>query len=78
MSKIDVWEIASKIEKETVPQAQKEIENFVNSMNGKSLQPGEIIQEMIAPLIGKVNTANKEFTIRLIQDVVNELENTKK
>ena len=74
MKNIDVWKLAAEIEEVSVPQTQKEIENFINSMNGKTMSVGEIIQEVIAPLVGITNTANKKFTIELLQRTIDELQ----
>ena len=75
MSKgIDVWQIAKEIEEYSVPETRKEIEEFISSLNGQSFTPGEIIEKVIGPLIGKVGTANKAFTIELVQRVVDELQ----
>lgn len=77
MSNTDVWKIASEIEKEHVPKVRKEIEEFVNSLHGQKFDSGEIIEKVIAPLIGITNVANKEFTIKLLQRTIDELQKEK-
>ncbi len=77
MNKVDVWQIVSDIEEETVSKNQKEIEDFINSVSGKPYSPSEIIQEIIAPLIGITNKNNRLFTVELIERVVNELQKDK-
>lgn len=77
MSKIDVWEIASEIEKVSVPEVRKELETFVNSLDGKSIPSSEIIQEVVIPLIGISSAGNKKFTLDVIQAVVDELQKEK-
>lgn len=77
MSKIDVWEIASEIEKVSVPEVRKELETFVNSLDGKSIPSSEIIQEVVIPLIGISSSGNKKFTLDVIQAVVDELQKEK-
>lgn len=77
MSKIDVLELASEIEKVSVPETRKEIEDLVASINGKSMTPGEIVQDVISPLIGITSSANKRFTIELLQRTIDELQKDK-
>lgn len=74
MTKIDVREIAKQIDEKRVPENRKQIEEFIGSIQGQTMSPGEIIQNVIGPLIGMVNSANKLFTIELVQKVVDELE----
>lgn len=77
MNKINVWQIVSEIEKETVPINQKEVADFINSVSGKSYDPSEIMQEIVAPLIGITNKNNRLFTIELVERVVTELQKDK-
>lgn len=77
MADIDVWQLASEIEKVSDPETRKEIEEFVSTINGKSMTPGEIVQNVVGPVIGITNTANKKFTIDLVQAVVDELQKNK-
>lgn len=74
MKQIDVWQIAKEIEEHSVPETRKEIEDFISSLNGQSMTQGEIIEKIIGPLIGIASTANKAFTIDLVQRVVDELQ----
>lgn len=71
MSKIDVWEIAKNIEDFHVPQVRKEIEEFVKSKDNKIG-----IQEIIE-LNSITNRSNREFTIKLIQDTIDQLQKDK-
>lgn len=77
MSDIDVWKIASELENEHVPKVRKEVEEFINSLNGQSLESGEIIEKVIFPLLGINVKSNKEFTIKLVQKVIDELQKDK-
>lgn len=77
MPEIDIWKIASELEKEHVPKARKDIEEFVNSLHGQSFDSSEIIEKVIAPLIGKTSSSNKEFTINLLQRTIDELQRGK-
>lgn len=74
LSEIDVWKIVAEIEKESVPETRKKIEDFVSTVNGKSYSPGEIVEKVVAPVIGITNMANKQFTVNLIERVVAELQ----
>lgn len=68
---IDVWEIAKSIEEYHVPQVREEIEEYVNSKNGK------IGTQEILELMGIGSRINKEFTIKLIQDTIDQLHKDK-
>lgn len=74
MNEIDVWKIATEIEKDHVPKVRKEIEEFVNSLHGQTLDISEFMEKVIIPLIGKSNASNKEFTINLLQRTIDELQ----
>lgn len=73
MKKIDVYKIVEEFEKEHVEETRAQIEDYIQSINGQNMQPGEIIEKVVAPLIGITNSANKVFTIELVQRVVDEL-----
>ncbi|MGG2943020.1 hypothetical protein ABEO51_07845 [Bacillus safensis] len=73
MKNIDVYALAQKIDKEINEIYRKETEQFINSVNGKAMDASEILSEIVAPLIGMSNAKNREFTIDLIQKVVDEL-----
>lgn len=73
-NKIDVLELAKKIEKYQVPETRKEIEELISSINGQSMSAGEIIEKIVGPLVGIVSTSNRIFTIELLQNVVDELQ----
>ena len=77
MSKIDIWQIVSEIEKESVPNVQKQIEEHIDSINGQSMNQNEIIEKVVIPIFGISSTANKKFTVDLIERVVDELEKDK-
>lgn len=77
MPKIDVWKLASEIEKESVPQVRQETEEHIDSLDGQSMTPSEIIEKVIIPMFGISSNANKKFTIDLIERVLDELEKDK-
>ena len=77
MNKIDVIEIAQTIESAIIPESQQQIMDLIDSINGQTFTSGEIIEKVIGPLIGITNASNRKFTVALIQEVVNQLEERK-
>jgi hypothetical protein len=76
MKDLDVWEIASRIEKTEVPRVRKELEELVDSFSGQSMDFNQILTEVIGPMIRISNSGSKTFTIKVLQEVVNELKNS--
>ncbi|EJS72929.1 hypothetical protein [Bacillus cereus] len=73
-TKIDVIELAKEIQKETIEIQRQEVEEFINQFNGQTMDVNSIIQDIVAPLIGKVSANQTLFTVELIQRVVDQLE----
>lgn len=71
MDKIDVWEIAKKIEESHVHQIREEIEELVDSKDRK------IGMQEIIEVIGISNRSSREFTIKLLQDTIDQLQQDK-
>lgn len=74
MKGVDVWTIAEDIEKKTASENQQQIIDFIDGVNGKTFTQSEMIEKVVAPIIGIVNANNRNFTIDLIQQVVDDLQ----
>lgn len=69
---IDVYKLVEEVEKEHIPQQRERIEEFIDSVEGKTYSAGEVLTEVINPIIGIVSTYDRIFTAKLIQRVLDE------
>ncbi|MEM5607728.1 hypothetical protein AAHH76_12270 [Bacillus toyonensis] len=74
---IDVMSLAQEIERKNKEVNLNEIEEFVDQINGKTMDSNEILQKIVAPLIGIRSSQERLFTIELIQKVVDEINSEK-
>ncbi|PEO53490.1 hypothetical protein [Bacillus wiedmannii] len=74
---IDVMALAKEIESKNREANLIDVEEFIERINGQSMTPGDIIQKIVAPLIGIKLSHQNQFTIELLQKVVDEINSEK-
>ncbi|HGO9421114.1 TPA: hypothetical protein ACLBZ1_003780 [Bacillus cereus] len=74
---IDVMSLAQEIERKNKEFNLNEIAEFIDQFNGKTMDSNEILQKIVAPLIGMRSSQERLFTIELIQKVVDEINSEK-
>ncbi|MGN4667979.1 hypothetical protein ACTFRP_19505 [Bacillus cereus group sp. MYBK234-1] len=74
MSKnIDVFALAKEIESKNKESDLIDLEELLDRINGIPMTPDDIIQKIIVPLIGMRLSQQNQFTIELLQKVVDEI-----